>query len=144
MNCVQSEDRNDEMLFKYNFDEQDYFRSMVLFAAEFFGLTEWNIKVLFEDNLERRGAECRINNKDKQAQIVLFVRNCLTRKCDVYTSLRWSAWHEVAHILVADYSFLSGFSDEAIKVGEAFANRVANAMTRRSVELKDEITGGAE
>lgn len=113
-------------------DEFDFFKDKCFEYHELFSLSEYDLKVLLENNLERRGAECRANPTQRQAQIILFQKTEIVHSNEVYEYLERTAIHEVTHILTCDYVALTGNAagNDETKVSEAISNRVAEAVIR--------------
>lgn len=120
------------MIGEFTDEEFEYFKERCLYWLSFFYLNEYDLIVAMENNLDKKGAECRTNSIIRQAQIVLFKKYEVVDKNKIKEYLEKTAIHEVGHILTADYSHIAQEQSGEIetRVSEAFANRLANAMMR--------------
>lgn len=118
-------------MFKFTDEDFSYFKERCWHWYHFFKLYDWDLIVLIEDNIYKKGAQCRTNSPTHRAQIVLFKKNELVQENEVKEYLNNTALHEVAHILTADYDHIiteEVNSDTKERIGEVFAIRITNAL----------------
>jgi predicted Zn-dependent protease with MMP-like domain len=115
---------------KFTEEEFEFFKEKCIEYWELLSLKEFDLTVLFEDNLSERGAQCRTNGKQRQAQIILFQRTEIIKEENIYEYLEKTAIHEVAHILTCDYIRITkdNETDEETRISEAVSNRLAEAF----------------